>query len=149
VSIVDYTGRGDLFLVQPITTYSQDSNGNPDLRCFGCEQVSGSYAFAKDIRTSVPAEFKGAKIVRDLTPGDEPPPAGVSEERDVRAFLLSRADGFVRRGVLRRDVITAAIADGTLIVKVDDTNESQVDIVFPFGIVPPLTKFSSVLRRIK
>lgn len=144
---VDVTETGVLFLVQPITTYSQDTLGAPDDRLFGVEGVSGTYAFARDLRRTVPVEFRGAKIIQDLSPNDEDPPRGVTERRDVEAFVLSRADVFVKRGVLRGDKLNEAIANGDVIVEIDQVDESQVDIVFPVWIVKPLTKFSAVVNR--
>jgi len=147
LSIINITQTGQLFLVQPITTYSQDAFGSPDDRLFGVEGVSGTYAFARDLRTTVPAEFAGAKIVQDLSPSDEDPPAGVTERRDVEAFLYNRADVFVKRGVLRGDKLDAAIANGEVYVEIDTLDESQVNFVFPVWIVKPLTKFSAVIQR--
>jgi hypothetical protein len=66
----------------------------------------------------------------------------------VKAFAISRARFFQRKGVVRRDMLDAAIADGTLIVQVDDTDPSQVDIVFPISIVKPLAKFSTVVQKL-
>lgn len=148
LSILNYDAQNTLFITRPITAHSQDSAGNPDSRLLDVSGVSGTYAFAKDLRISLPQEFKGAKIIRDLVPGDELPPAGVIEERDVKAFVVSKARTWVRRGVLRRDKLDDAIAAGTLIVKVDDTDETQVDIVIPEGIVKPLAKFSTVIQRV-
>ena len=147
LSIINITQRGELFLVQPITTYSQDSSGSPDDRLFGVEGVSGAYAFARDLRATVPVEFDKAKIVNDLSPEDEDPPRGVTERRDVEAFVMSRADVYVKAGVLRGDKLNEAVANGEIFVEIDSTNESQVNIVFPIWIVKPLTKFSAVIQR--
>lgn len=147
LSIINITQSGNLFLVQPITSYSQDAFGSPDDRLFGVEGVSGAYAFARDLRATVPVEFAGAKIVQDLSPSDEDPPKGVTERRDVEAFVLSRADVFVKRGVIRRDKLNEAIANGDIYVEIDTIDASQVDIVFPIWIVKPLTKFSAVVQR--
>ncbi|WP_437759485.1 hypothetical protein [Sorangium sp. So ce1389] len=148
ISIVDFDAQGDPFMVRPITTYSQDANGNPDYRLLDVSGVSGAYAFMKDLRVSVPTEFKGAKLSKDQAPGDDPLPAGVVEERDIKSFVLSRASLFVSRGILRRDKLNEAVANGTFIVQVDATDESQVNIVLPFGIVKPLAKFSMVGQRV-
>lgn len=147
LSIINITQSGNLFLVQPITTYSQDAQGAPDARLFGVEGVSGTYAFARDLRATVPVEFDGAKIVQDLSPEDEDPPKGVTERRDVEAFVLSRADVFVKRGVVRGDKLNEAIANKDIYVEIDGLDESQVNIVFPVWIVKPLTKFSAVIQR--
>lgn len=148
VSVIDFTAGGDPFMVRPITSRSQDADGNPDYLLLDVSGVSGAYAFMKDLRVTVPAEFRGAKIVPDQPAGAEPLPPLTVEPRDVREFVLSRAQAFVGRGILRGDKLTEALADGTFIVVIDEVDESQVNIVLPFGIVRPLAKFSMVGKRI-
>lgn len=148
LSIVNYDAQGDPFMVRPITTYSQDSLGNPDARLLDVSGVSGTYAFAKDLRTTIPQEFAGAKLSRNVTEEDEPLPAGVVEERDIKSFVVGRASVFVGRGILRRDKLEEALEDETLIVAVDDSDETQVNIVVPVAIVKPLAKISTVVQRV-
>ncbi len=147
ISIVDYDAQGDPFMTRPITTYSQDSSGNQDYRLLDVSGVSGIYALAKDLRQTLPIEFRGAKISRDITPTDEPLPAGVTEERDIKAFVITRCNVFVQLGILRRDALIDAVADGSLIVEVNDTDETQVDIVVPAKVVKPLAKLGVVVQR--
>jgi phage tail sheath gpL-like len=147
ISIINYDAQDDPFMVRPITTYSQDSVGNPDVRLLDVSGVSGTFAFAKDLRTSVPQNFAGAKISRDLADNDEPLPKGVVEERDIKAFITTRGNIFVSRGVLRRDLFNEAIEDGTLSVVVDDTDETQVNAFIPVAIVKPLAKIGTYVAR--
>lgn len=148
LSIVNYDANGKPFLVRPITTYSRDENAAFDDRIFGVEAVAGTYAFARDLRTQLPVEFKGAKVIKDLVEGEEKPPAGVAEERDIFAFVVTRADEFVRRGVLRRDKLNEYLANEEIIVEVNALDEEQVDIFIPVAIVKILSKFGvNVTRR--
>jgi len=148
LSIVSYDRQGGSVLVRPITSHSQDTNGNPDNRCFDVSAVDGAYAVANDIEQFLPQEFPRAKISKDLQPGDEPLPAGVIEERDIKASLIKRLNVWARLGIVRRDKLAEVIADGSLIVQVDPSDETQVDIVIPLGIVKPLAKFGIVVNKV-
>lgn len=147
LSILAFNAQGNLYVVRPITTYSQDSSGGADRRLLDTQNVDATYAVARDLRSALPAEFPNAKISKDTIPGDEPPPKGVIEEKDVKAFVISRLRFWDREGVILRSRLDAAIADGTLIVQVNSTDPSQVDIVVPVTIVPPLAKFGVVVQR--
>jgi phage tail sheath gpL-like len=148
LSIVNYDAQLDPYLVAPITTYSQDDDGNRSDKLRYVSGVSGAYAYLKDLRRALKEEFRGAKIHPDLTEADEELPEKVVEVRDIKAFVIGHADTWVQRGVLRRDALTEAIANGTLSVAIDDTDDSQVNIVIPFKVIKPLAKLGVVGQRI-
>lgn len=148
LSIVSYDAQLDLYLVAPITTYSQDSDGNRSDKLRYVSGVSGAYAYLKDLRRALKEEFRGAKIHPDLTAEDEELPERVVEVRDIKAFVIAHADTWVSRGVLRRDALREVIADGTLSVQINATDDSQVDIVVPFKVIKPLAKLGVVGQRI-
>lgn len=147
LSMLSFTPQGKLYIVRPITTYSQDTSGGADRRLLDTQNVDATYAVARDIRSALPAEFPQAKISKDIPPGEEPPPEGVVEERDIKGFVIGRLRFWARSGVILRAKLDAAIADGSLIVRVNPTDPSQVDIVIPINIVPPLAKFGVVVQR--
>lgn len=148
LSILNYDGQGNLFLVAPITTHSQDTLTNPDYRTFWVSDVSGAYAVAKDLRVNLPLEFFQVKVSKDLAPGSDPLPPGVVEEKDIKAFIIGRLRFWVRAGVVDGAKLTTAISTGTLIVQVDVSDSSQVDIVIPLNIMKPLSKFSTVVQKL-
>jgi phage tail sheath gpL-like len=148
VSLVSYTAQGLETLVRAITTHSQDSAGGPDRRLLDTQNVDGAYIVARDIRTALPQEYPNAKITKDTVPGEDPPPQGVIEERDIKTFVLSRLRFFQVAGVVTQASVDAAVADGTLIVQVNPSDSTQVDIVMPFSIVPPLAKTGVVAQRV-
>ncbi len=148
VSLISYTAQGLEVLVRAITTHSQDSAGAPDRRLLDVQNVSATYIVARDVRAALPAEFPQTKISKDVPPGDDPPPKGVIEERDIKAFLISRLQFWVTQGVITQDSLTTAVTGGTLIVEVNDSDATQVDIVLPFSIVQPLAKFGVVVQRV-
>ncbi len=148
VSIINYNAQNQEVLVRAITTHSQDSTGAPDLRLLDAQQVAGTYIVARDIRSALPAEFPNAKIVKDIEAGEDPPPKGVIEERDIKAFIITRLRFWQAQGVITKKSLDTAIDDGTLIVQVNDSDATQVDIVMPFSIVPPLAKFGVVAQRV-
>jgi hypothetical protein len=49
--------------------------------------------------------------------------------------------------VITKASLDASIADGSLYVKVNSQDASQVDMVLPFKIVPPLAKMGVVVQR--
>ena len=148
VALVGYTAQGIEVLVRPVTTHSQDATGAPDRRLLDAQNVAATYIVARDIRSALPAEFPNAKLVKDTEPGEDPPPKGVIEERDIKAFVISRLRFFQAQGVITKQSLDTAIDGGTLIVQVNDSDASQVDIVLPFSIVPPLAKFGVVVQRV-
>lgn len=148
VSLVSYTAQGLEELVRPVTTHSQDAAGGPDRRLLDVQNVDATYIVARDLRSSMWTEFKGAKITEDVPAGEDPPPAGVVEERDIKAFATSRLQFWARDGVINRAALEAAIADGTLIVQVNASDATQVDCVLPFEIIQPLAKLGVVVQRV-
>ena len=148
MALVGYNAQGLEVLVRPVTTHSQDSTGAPDRRLLDAQNVAATYIVARDIRSALPAEFPNAKLVKDTEPGEDPPPKGVIEERDIKAFVISRLRFFQAQGVITKQSLDTAINGGTLIVQVNDSDASQVDIVLPFSIVPPLAKFGVVAQRV-
>lgn len=147
VSIISYAANGDLLSVRPITTFSQTPSGGPDRRLLDTQNVDAAYIVARDLRSSLPAEFPNAKIQKDAPPGGEPPPVGVIEERDIKVFVISRLRVFQNNGVILKSALDTVIDDGTLIVQVNDFDPSQVDIVVPLQVIPPLAKFGIVVNR--
>lgn len=147
LSIFNYDAQNDLYLVAPITTYSQDSSGNTDRRLLYVSGVSGAYAFTKALRRRLSIEYRSAKISPDLGADDEPPPAGVVQISEVRASVVEVGRDYVRRGVLDRTKFEAAVESGDLVTRINPDNENQVDIVVPVDITPPLAKFSAVTLR--
>lgn len=148
ITIVSYDAQGNPLLVRPVTTHSQDSLGNPDRRCMDTAGVDGMYAVANDIQLFLPQEFPGVNVARDLQPGEEPLPEGVVEERDIKTAIVTRLRFWQQAGVVRKDKLDAAIADGSLIVQVNASDESQVDIVIPLAIYRWLAKFGVVLNKV-
>jgi len=148
VSVVGYTSNGTPIMKRPITTYSQDSSGSADRRCLDVQNVDATYIISRDVRDNLPLAFPKAKIVRDAPSDAEAPDIeGVTEERDIRGWIIDRLRFWQDQGQINKDSLDEAIADGTLIVEVDDSDETQVNIVIPFKIVKPLAKFSIVVQR--
>ena len=144
---IAYDATGAPLMVRPVTTYFKDGSGNPDDRILDVGRPTGLFAVAKDLRSALPQQFPKAKLIPDLTPGDDDPPEGVIEERDVKAFVIARLRFWVKKGVVRQDKLEAAIADGSFIVRVNPSDASQCDIVLPLKIIAPLAKFSLVVNQ--
>lgn len=148
LSIFSYDGTNTPYIVAPITGHFKDSNGAADSRIYYVTEVTGANTVMKDLRAALPQEFVQVKIAPNQEGADEPLPPNTVEERDVEGFCLTRLRYFQRQGVIQKAKLDAAIADGTLIVQIDDTDESQVNIVLPFAIVKPLAKFSLVGQKL-
>ncbi len=149
VSIITYADDGTLLPARPITTYHKDALGNPDARVLDVSIPTGVFAVAKDLRVALPQEYPQKKLSKNLEPGDDPPPPDVVEERDVQAFIGQRIRFWISRGVVRRDKWEEAIANETFVVQVNPSDPSQLDIVLPLSIVPPLAKFGIDVRHFR
>lgn len=147
ISPISYTAQEDCCIVAPITTHSQDTSGNPDFRIFYVTEVTAAYTVARDLRTAIPQEFYQVRVMKDQPPGGEPLPPKTVEERDIKAFDITRLRFFQSKGTIRKDRLDEAIANGTLIVQVDASDPSQVDHVIPLSIVKPLAKHSVVAQK--
>jgi phage tail sheath gpL-like len=148
VSIVSYTSNGDAFVTRPITMYSVDSAGGPDRRLLDVQNVDSTYIVARSVRTNLQQTYPNAKVIRDIVPGDDPPPKNVIEERDIKATIVSHLRSFQRDGVVQGAALDEAVEKGTLIVRVNDTDPTQVDTVIPISIVQPLAKLGVVVNRV-
>jgi phage tail sheath gpL-like len=147
VSVISYTQQGQPFLVRAVTTHSQDTSGNPDRRLLDVQNVVAEYAVSRDFRDTLPLAFPEAKITRDTLPGEDPPPAGVLEERDVKAWVVERLIEWAHRAVINRAMIKTVVDDGSLIVQVDETDPTQLNLVIPKKILQPWAKTSLVSQR--
>ena len=131
LSIGGYTDNGTPYLKRAVTTYSATSTGAQVLPT-DCNEIDAMYQYAKDLRAAIPAEFPQCKIARDLEDGDEELPEGVAEERDVKAFIIARTRAFwIPKGVINGAHFNEQVTNGTLIVQVNDTDETQVDVFIP------------------
>jgi phage tail sheath gpL-like len=147
LSLVGYNAVGQPILLRPITTYSVDSGGAADRRLLDVQNVSATYAVVRDLRSALPQQFANAKIQKDSLPSDDPPPQGVTEERDIKAFVISRLRFWQREGVIQKATLDSVIASGELIVQVNASDSTQVDILIPLRIVQPLAKIGVVAQR--
>lgn len=148
VTPVTYDSTGTPRPARPVTTYFKDTAGNPDARVLDTSRPTGTLGITKDLRSALPAEYPNAKLSKDLEVGDDPPPAGVVQVKQIKKFVESRLRFFVAQGVASGPALAAAIADETLIVRVNPSDPSQCDLVVPVSIVPPLAKFSLVVNHV-
>lgn len=135
------------FIVRPVTTHHLDSAGGADTRLIDVQNVSAAYIIARDLRSGLLTEFPQAKITEDAEAGEDPIQKNVTEERDIKAWLISRMRYWVDQGVADRTSVQTSVDDGTLIVQVNSSDPTQVDIVVPFEIVQPLAKFGLTVQR--
>lgn len=146
VSPVDFLGNGRAFGVMPITTYAFDAQSNPDARLLDTSRIDGSYFCARDLATFLAQEYPQKKIIDDLIAGQELP-RGCVQIQTIRTSAYARARFWVSIGVVQSVALEAAIANGTFVVQRDTQDSSQVDMVVPLKIVPPLRKFSAVVNH--
>jgi len=131
---------------RPITTYWKDTSAAPDDRILDVTRVDGMFTVAKDLRSTIPAQFQGKSLSPDLPTGDDQLPPDVVEIGTVRAFVVARCRLWQGRGVLRKDKLDEAIGTrdepGELQVVINETDATQVDMLIPLATIPPLAKFS-------
>lgn len=152
VTLQAYAANGDPIVLRSVTTHSQDTLGNPDKRCFDVNEVDALYDYAKDLRTLLPQEFMSpdgqVKVAKDRKEGDDPNPAGVVEERDVKAVIIRRTlDYWYPKGVIDGVHFQAAVDNGEVIVEVNASDENQVDIFIPAKAFKILAKFGLFIAK--
>jgi phage tail sheath gpL-like len=148
VSYIDYTAQRRVRLARPISTYFEDSDGNPDDRILDISKVFGTIAVAADLRVEVGRSFKGKKLAKTLPAGRTPIPPNVVTEQDAKSFVVGRIrNQWVSAGVVNGVKLDEVIADGSLVVRVDPLDETQLDVFLPLRIIPPLVKTSIVVTQ--
>lgn len=138
---------GELFVVRPITTHSL-SGSAPDYRAFDMSDTDGMYTVAQDLRSALPIEFANASITQDLPAGVNRLPPGVVERKDVQAFVESRLGLWVNLGVVDGTKLDESIEAGELIVQINASDDTQVDIFIPLKIVKPLAKLGVTASKV-
>jgi phage tail sheath gpL-like len=133
---------------RPITTYYKDAAGAPDDRVLDVPIVSGVYALAKYLRTSLPRTYKGKSIAEDQPAGSEPLPDGVIEIGEIRAEVISLVQDFIALGVVDRTTWETKLVAGLIVVRINPQDATQVDVVLPVGIVPILAKLGVVVNQV-
>ena len=104
---------------------------------------------ARDLRENIPLEFPQAKIAPDPVAGSDLPPQGVITPTDIKSFIITRLRFWQNEAVATQKSIDDAIADNTLIVQINASDPTQVDIVVPFAIVQPLAKTGVTVQRVQ
>jgi len=153
VTLLSYTAQGDPMVMRSITTHSQDTLGNPDKRCYDTNEPDSLYDYAKDLRAAVPAQFIApdgqVKIAKNRQEGDEDLPAGVVEERDVKAFIVQRTLAFwVPKGVIDGVAFQSTVDDGSLAVTVNASDPNQVDVFIPAKVFKILAKIGLYIAKV-
>lgn len=149
VTPLDFVSGGEEgYVVSPITTHSIDTGGNPDFRCYYQTDAFGVMAIADDLRTFLPQQYANTSISPNLPEGADSLPEGVVEIRDVESTVYARLRQWVPLGVANGAHLEEQIAAGNVIVEIDASDESQVNIFYPAKIVKPLAKFSGVVHKV-
>jgi phage tail sheath gpL-like len=148
VSLLSYNAQDALYLVRAVTMHCQTATGGADRRLLDTQNVDAVYDIAEDLQTALPQAFPGCKIAEDSdTPTDPLPPRTITP-RQIRAFIVSRMSTWAKLGVVDRSELQAAVDAGAFIVEINSTDASQVDIVVPANILPPLAKMGVQVNRI-
>jgi phage tail sheath gpL-like len=152
VTLVGYDASNAPILLRSVTTHHKDTAGNPDKRAFDTNEIDALYDYAKDLRAAIPQEFLTpdgqVKIARNRETDDDDLPAGVVEERDVLAFIATRTKSFwIPKGVIQGPAFEAALAANQVIVEVNDSDETQLDIFIPAKAVKILAKIGVVVAK--
>ena len=148
ISIIAYTAQDQEYIVRSVTAYSQNAAGQPDRRLLDTQNVDAAYIVARDMRDNLPVEFANAKIQEDAAAGEDPPPAGVIEERDIKAFIISRLRFWQEEGVVDGPSLDTIIENNEIIVQVNSSDPTQVDIYVPFEVLQPLAKMGVYAARV-
>lgn len=137
---------GQIFVTRPITTHSL-SGSAADYRALDLPDTDGIYSVAEDLRDALPIEFANCSVVDNLPPGVNRLPAGVVEVKDIRGFITSRLGFWVDQGVLDGTKLETALNAGQLLVEINDSDATQVDIFLPLAVVKVLAKMGVTVAK--
>ncbi len=147
LSIIGYSSDGAPYLIRAVTSYNHTAT-NAQVLPTDCNEIDAMYEVAKDVRAYLPVEYAGCSVARDQEEGDEEMPEGVVEERDIKASIISRIDNFwIPKGVIQGPAFHTAVLNGELIVQVNDTDETQVDIFVPLKPIKNLAKLGVYVAK--
>lgn len=152
VSLITYADNGTPILMRSVTTHSQDTQGNPDRRAFDTNEVDALYDYAKDLRAVIPQEYHSpgsqVKVAKNREPEDEDLPRGVVETRDIKATIVARTlNVWSPRGVIDDVKFQAAVDAGQLIVEINESDPTQVDIFIPAEVFKIAAKFGLYIAK--
>lgn len=143
VSYIEYNAQRRPRMARPISTYFEDTDGNPDDRILDISKVFGAISVGADLRTQVQRTFKGKKLAKTLPAGRTGIPRDIVTEQDAKSFIVGRIRSqHVAAGVVNGVRLDEVVEDGSLIVQVAPTNETQLQVVLPLRIIPPLVATS-------
>ena len=131
---------------RPITTHFKDTNGNTDDRALDVAVPSGTYAFAKRLRASLPQQFAGAKLSPNLVEGDDALPPGTVEVREIQQFVIGEALAYVAKGWFDAAFIKAAIENEEFVARVNPDDRHQCDLIIPTRVSAAYLKTSAVVN---
>lgn len=146
VSYVTLNAQGVPRLARPISTYYLDSNANPDDRVLDFSKVFGMMAVASALRIFLGRQFAGKKLAKSLPTGNTPIPPNIVQEKTAKNMVIGFIrDQYVAAGVVDGAKLDASVADGSLVVQVNPSVATQLDMFLPLGIIPPLVNTSIVI----
>lgn len=129
-----------IFVTRPITTHSL-SGSAADYRALDLPDTDAIYTVAEDLRDALPVTFANCSVVDNLPPGVNRLPPQVVEIKDIRGFIQSRLGIWVDAGVLDGTKLETAFNAGQLLVGINTSDATQVDIFLPLAVVKVLAKF--------
>jgi phage tail sheath gpL-like len=147
-SLVSYNAQDAMFLMRAVTMHSQTTTGGADRRLLDTQNVDAVYDIAEDLQSALPQEFPNSKITADSDSPTDPLPPRTITPRDIKAFIVSRMFTWAKLGVVDRTKLQTAVDAGDFIVEINSTDASQVDIVVPASILPPLAKMGVQVNRV-
>lgn len=152
VSLVGYDASGTPIILRSVTTHSIDGLGNADRRAFDTADIDGLYSYAKDLRAAIPQQFLApdgqVNIAKNRQEGDEELPPGVVEERDVKAFVITRTrDVWIKNGVIDGVRFEAAVNENRLISEVNAADPTQLDLFVPAACFKILAKIGLYIGK--
>jgi len=145
-SYVSYNAQKEPRFERPITCYFEDTDGNPDDRVLDIGKPFGALAVAADLRVETQRVWKNKKLARELPQGSTPIPPNVVTEAAAKAFIIGRIRSrWCSAGVVSETALDTAIEDESIVIQVDDADETQLDTFLPLRIVPVFAKHSIVI----
>jgi phage tail sheath gpL-like len=147
VTVCGYLQNGTPYVMRPITTYTATATGAQVLPT-DSNEIDAIYQYAKDLRAALPLEFAGVKVSEDVTEPEDELPEGVVELRDIKSFIITRTrDFWIPKGIINKKHFEEQVAGGTLVVALNATDETQVDIFIPAKPFKNLAKMGLYMAK--
>ncbi len=141
---IQVTANGHPYIARSITTHSRDSGGNPDTRVLDTNNPTVTQAFAEELQTSIPDEFKAKVLVDDPVDSDDELPTNATTPQRLKSHCVGRAFAWGKAGRLTN--VEADVA--TWVFSLAPNAPGRANATMPTHPAPWFVQFSAQIRQL-